>query len=169
MALWRGWKGEAEEAIRIKGRFCQHTCRSASRKAQGKAQTTTCFVWKKVGWRVTVTAMHGPRGKQLPRGNNYCTMRAPAEVRNNLLFITSKMYVCSTKQTEIISKLVRTSLVRISTEASVFSFSRNSLFREFLDRSDNDLHSYTLQLQSLEDEQAASSPSYVWLIQMLFF
>lgn len=94
MALQRGWKGEAEEAIRIKGRFCQYTCRSAPRKHRGRPRQLHALCGKKAGEESHYdSAMHGPRGKQLPWGNNYCTTRALAEVRNNLLFIRSMMCV----------------------------------------------------------------------------
>lgn len=55
MALWRGWKGEAEEANRIKGRFCQYTCRSASRKGEEGPDNYMLCVGRKQGRRVTVT------------------------------------------------------------------------------------------------------------------
>lgn len=94
MALWRGWKGEAEEAIRIKEDFANIPAEVSQEKHRRRPRQLHAFCGKKGGEESHWDAvMHGPRGKQLPRGNNYCTMRTPAEVGKNLLFIRSVIYV----------------------------------------------------------------------------
>lgn len=94
MALWRGWKGEAEEAIRIKEDFANIPIEVSQEKHRGRPRQPRALCGMKGGqeshWD---SAMHGPRGKQLP----YYTMRVPAEVRKNLLFINCMMYVPQSK------------------------------------------------------------------------